>query len=131
MGDGGQPLRVYVIDDDPAVAESTAYLVRALGYQCATFASPEALLAALDGLAPGCILSDLRMPGMTGFDLAAALRRTSIGWPMLLMSSENGAHIDRAARTHGFALFLPKPLDSGQLAAALAEACATLSTDHG
>jgi FixJ family two-component response regulator len=123
MSDGRQPLKVYVVDDDPAVVESTAFLVRTLGYECATFDSPEAFLASLDGRAPGCILSDLKMPGMTGYDLAATLRRKAIGWPMLLMSSDSGPDIDRTARAHGFARFLPKPLDSAHLAAALDQAC--------
>jgi FixJ family two-component response regulator len=130
MSDGYQPLKVYVVDDDPAVVESTAFLVRTLGYECATFASPEALLASLDGLAPGCILTDQKMPGMTGYDLAATLRRSSIGWPLLLMSSDNGPDIDRTARARGFARFLPKPVDSAHLAAALDQAGIALSANH-
>jgi two-component system response regulator FixJ len=131
MTEASKPVRVYVVDDDPAVVESTAFLARALGYECVTFASPEELMAQLDGLAAGCVLSDLRMPGMSGFDLAAALRGKSIGWPMILMSSENGPHIDRMARAHGFSTFLHKPLDSAMLASALDAACASLAPNEG
>ncbi len=125
-----KPLHVYVVDDDPAVVESTAFLASALGYQCTTFTSPEELLAQLDGLAAGCVLSDLRMPGMNGYDLAMALRGKSIGWPMLLMSSENGPEVERAARDRGFSAFLRKPLDSAMLASALETACAALAADR-
>jgi two-component system response regulator FixJ len=130
MSESRTPVCVYVVDDDPAVVESTAFLARALGYECTTFASPEDLLAQLDGLAAGCVLSDLRMPKMSGYDLAVALRGKSIGWPLLLMSSENGPEVDRNARAHGFSAFLHKPLDSAMLAHALEIACATLAADR-
>jgi two-component system, LuxR family, response regulator FixJ len=130
MSETRQPLKVYVVDDDAAVVESTAFLIRTLGHECATFDSPETFLARIDGLACGCVLSDLRMPGMTGYDLASALRARSVTWPMLLMSSEHGPDADRAARAHGFAAFLPKPLDSGMLATALDEAFMALSPNH-
>jgi two-component system response regulator FixJ len=120
-------LHVYVVDDDAAVVNSTAFLVRTLGHDCVTFDSPEAMLAQIVALDPGCVLSDFRMPGMTGCDLAAALRRRSVDWPMLLISSENGPEIDNAAHRHGFAKFLRKPLDSAELAEALDRARAALA----
>jgi two-component system response regulator FixJ len=131
MSESRKPVRVYVVDDDPAVVESTAFLARALGYECTTFASPEEMLAQLDELPAGCVLSDLRMPGMSGYDLAAALRGKAVAWPMILMSSDNGPEVDRSARAHGFSAFLHKPLDSTMLASALDAACATLAADRG
>jgi two-component system response regulator FixJ len=131
MNPAGRTIRVYVVDDDPAVVESTAFLARALGHECTTFGSPDEFLERVGELSPGCILSDLRMPGMSGYELATALRAKAIGWPMLLMSSESGAEIDGAARAHGFSEFLRKPLDSAILAAALDRACAALSAGRG
>lgn len=114
--------RVYVIDDDQVVLESTAFLLRTLGFQCQTFVSPRSFLARAAKLAPGCVLTDLRMPGMDGFALAAALREQRVAWPILLMTSDNGPELARRASGQGFAALLRKPVDAAQLEGALARA---------
>ena len=115
---------VYVIDDDSAVLESTAFLLDALGYEHRTFGGAGAFLAELDSLPPGCILTDLRMPAIDGWDLAAELGGRKLGWPMLLVTSDTGADLAARARDHGFAALLPKPVDAALLTAALDRAFA-------
>jgi two-component system, LuxR family, response regulator FixJ len=110
-------VRVYVIDDDPAVLDSTVFLLRAMGYECDAFADPRVFLARIQTLPPACILTDLRMPGMDGWQLASELRARSLGWPLLLMSSDNVQPAE--VRDHGFTAFLRKPLDAEALAEVL------------
>jgi two-component system response regulator FixJ len=117
---------VYVIDDDSAVLESTVFLLAALGFEPRPFADARAFLAALAELPPACILTDLRMPGMDGWELAAELRARKPGWPMLLMTSDTEPGLAEKARELGFAALLHKPLDAALLAAALERTFANL-----
>lgn len=104
--------------------ESTAFLLDVLGYEHRTFGGAEAFLAELEGLPPGCILTDLRMPGIDGWELAAELGGRKLGWPMLLVTSETGADLAARARVHGFAALLHKPVDAALLTGALDRAFA-------
>jgi two-component system response regulator FixJ len=119
---------VYLIDDDKGVRDSTAFLLSTLGYGCVTFAAPAAFLDACDTLAPGCVLTDLRMPGMDGFELAAALRDRGVTWPMLMMTSENGDDVGRHASNAGFLAVLRKPMDPDGLENAIAGAFEALGS---
>jgi two-component system response regulator FixJ len=118
------PRCVYVIDDDQVVLESTAFLLGALGFQCRAFASAESFLRTAARLGPGCVLTDLRMPEMDGYGLAAALQERGVAWPVLLMTSENGPELAHRAENHGFAALLRKPLDGALLEDVLARAFA-------
>jgi two-component system, LuxR family, response regulator TtrR len=118
--------RVYVIDDDRHVRESTAFLLPALGYECTVFAAPDRFLGEAAMLAPGCILTDLRMPAMDGFELASAVRSRALDWPILMMTSDNGPELEQRVRDSGFSALLRKPVDGDLLVEALAQAFATL-----
>jgi FixJ family two-component response regulator len=113
---------VYVIDDDQGVLESTAFLLGALGFECTTFVSPRSFLAEAPKLAPGCVLTDLRMPDVDGFALAVGLANQGFEWPVLLMTSDNGPELARRAAKQGFAALLRKPIDGTRLEDALARA---------
>lgn len=115
---------VYVIDDDKGVLDSTAFLLSALGYDCVTFAEAETFLEVVRTLSPGCILTDLRMPRLDGFELAAGLRERGIGWPILMITSETGEQVERRAARHGFGALLHKPIDVDLLADSLERAFA-------
>ena len=115
---------VYVIDDDKGVLDSTAFLLSALGYDCVSFAEAGAFLDAAEALAPGCVLTDLRMPRIDGFELAAALRERGSRWPIVMITSEAGSHVDRRAGRLGFAALLHKPIDADLLADLLTQAFA-------
>jgi two-component system response regulator FixJ len=119
-------MHVYVIDDEPAVLASTGFLLRTLGHECQAFAAAEDFLAAAAALAPGCILTDLRMPGMDGLALAEALRERAIDWPAVLMTSDDSPDIEQAARDRGFSSVLRKPLEEPLLIDAIAAAFAAL-----
>src|SRR5262245_16193517 len=66
---------VWVVDDDSSVLGAVSRVLRSVGYKVRTFASGELLLAGLDREAPGCILLDLWMPGMTGLEVQEVLAR--------------------------------------------------------
>jgi len=114
--------RVYVIDDDKGVLDSSIFLLCALGYEPLGFERAQAFADEAAALPPGCIVTDLRMPDMDGFELAAALRQRGVGWPILMITSENGKALEKRASASGFAALLHKPIDADLLAVSLAEA---------
>jgi len=118
--------QVYVIDDDPGVLGSAAFLLPTLGYECRTFAEPEQFLDQAATLEPGCVLTDLRMPVMDGFQLARRIRANGLDWPVVMMTSDNGPALARRATEDGLAGLLRKPLDVDLLAAALDQAFVAL-----
>ena len=65
---------VYVIDDDAGILRSADFLLRSLGWRFETFSRGEDFLAALDRLEPGCVLTDLQMPSLGGYELRHSLR---------------------------------------------------------
>ena len=73
---------VHIVDDDPSFLTSASRLMRAHGFAVRTFASATEFLAQRDADAPGCVLTDVRMPGMTGLELQAALARSDNPLPI-------------------------------------------------
>src|SRR3546814_12767800 len=67
-------LTVFVVDDDEAIRDSLGAVLEAAGLDVETFSSGDAFLAAFDDMPPGCLLADLRMPGLSGLELHEALR---------------------------------------------------------
>lgn len=110
---------VYVIDDDREVLASIAFLLPTLGYECVAFGAPEEFLDQCAGLSPGCVLTDLRMPVIDGFDLASRIRELGLSWPVVMMTSDADVSIERRAAEHGICAVLHKPLDADLLADAL------------
>jgi two-component system response regulator FixJ len=115
--------KIYVIDDDQAMLESTVFLLRSAGFECDCFRDARAFLQAIGTLEPGCVLTDLRMPEMNGYELQKALSEVAPAWPIILMTSENGSLNARAAAAHGFIGFLRKPFPADALLAAIAASC--------
>jgi two-component system response regulator FixJ len=112
-------LPVYVIDDDPAVLRSIEFLLSSLGHDCQCFAASQSFLAVVDSLTPGCILTDLRMPEMNGFELVQALSSRSVHWPAVLITSENGSETMAKATAAGFKAYLRKPFTADELSSTL------------
>ena len=112
---------VYIVDDEPALSELLGRMLGRLGYEARTFTSPQKLLDGLGGPAPACdlVLTDLTMPDMTGFELAAEVKRLHPGLPVILIS---GYIADQAAAQSepGVDHVIPKPVNIVELSQALA-----------
>src|SRR5271154_3356066 len=77
---------VYIVDDDASFLTAVSRLLLASGFAVKTFASAHDFLLHRDEDAPGCVLADLRMPEMDGFDLQAALAQTPSSMPILFLT---------------------------------------------
>ena len=113
MSDG--PPVVHVVDDDDAVRDSLALLLRLRGYRTRLFASGAALLADLGDTPHGCVLLDLVMPGQDGLAVHAALRARGNAMPVILLTAHGDAASARAALKNGAFDFLEKPVDEALL----------------
>lgn len=117
---------VHVVDDDPAMRESVAFLLQSAGYRSCTYASADALLAALDNLERGCILTDVRMPGMNGLDLVQELKRRGNQTPIVVFTGHADVAMAVAAMKAGVVDFLEKPFSDDALLRAVGAAFASV-----
>jgi two-component system, LuxR family, response regulator FixJ len=106
---------VYVVDDDDHVRESTRALLGAVGIATRCHASGDAFLADFDASVGGCILLDLHMPGLSGFQILDSLKQRRNGLPVVLFSGRADSVTERLAAETGVAALLPKPVDPAQL----------------
>jgi RNA polymerase sigma factor (sigma-70 family) len=102
---------VTIVDDDAGVRDSLSLLLGLHGYAVRTFASGEALLEAVRNEWRGCLLVDLRMPGMDGLALQATLKERNVGLPVIILTAHGDAGNARAALKAGAFDFLEKPVD--------------------
>ena len=106
---------VFVIDDDPAVRQSVAALVKSHGLAVQLFASGEEFLANYNTSQRGCIVSDVRMTGMSGIDLQAELKRRQINLPVIIITGYADVPMAVQAMHHGAITFLEKPCADKEL----------------
>lgn len=113
---------VFIVDDDAAVRDSLALLLRLKGFSTRSFAAAEDFLAASQPDWRGCLLLDLRLGGMDGLELQQQLNRRNIGLPLIFITAHGDVAAARTALKAGAADFLEKPLDDRLLTAAVTEA---------
>jgi two-component system, LuxR family, response regulator FixJ len=102
-------LVVHVVDDDEAVRRSLALLLTSFGLTAETYASAEFLLAELDHLAPGCLVVDVRMPGMDGLELQRVLQERGCVYPVLVVTGHADVGLAVKAMKAGALDFIEKP----------------------
>ena len=115
-------MTVFVVDDDVSVRKSTGRLLMSAGYDVIVCESAAEFLALTDRPRPSCLLTDLRMPGKTGFDLQDALRRSGRELPIIVSSGQADAATVARVRAAGAIRFLAKPFAASDLLGAVAEA---------
>jgi FixJ family two-component response regulator len=123
-------LTVFIVDDDPAVRDSLSLLLSLRGYRTASFARSEDFLGACTRESFGCVLADIRMPGMSGLELQAALARERIELSVLIMTAHGDVSSARAAFKANAVDFLEKPLEDAQLLAGIEAAFARERARH-
>ncbi len=100
---------VFVVDDDQALRESLSRLMGSVGLPVETYPSAQAFLDSHDASRPGCLLLDIRMPGMSGLELQERLAQTGAGMPIIIISGH--ADVEQAVRAMktGAVDFIKKP----------------------
>lgn len=106
---------VHLVDDDEAVREALTLLLETVGIKVHSFASPEAFLARLAGLEPGCLILDIRMPVISGLKLQEKLNERGVDWPTVIISGHGDIEACRRAFRNGAIDYLRKPVDEQDL----------------
>ena len=112
-------LIVYVVDDDPDVRHALGMLLGLRGYRIASFESAESLLAALPPDAAGCLVTDIRMPGLSGLQLQQALVQRCPALPVVVLTAHGTVASARTALRAQAVDFLTKPFAQDELVAAI------------
>lgn len=115
-------LQVFLVDDETFMLLTMGAILRSAGYAVETFERPEALLARLSAADRGCVVLDLKMPGLNGLELQRALVEREITLPLIFVSGRADVPAAVAAMKLGAVDFLSKPVDPQELLAVVARA---------
>jgi len=121
---------VYVIDDDPAMRDSLDFLLESAGLKARLFESAVSFLAALPGLGPGCIVSDVRMPDLDGLELLKRLRATNKSLPIIIMTGHGDIPLAVEAMKLGARDFIEKPFEDDRLIGSITAALSGATERH-
>jgi len=119
----------HVIDDDEAVRQSIEFLLRASNINVKTYESAGAFLDVVSGISSGCIVTDVRMPEMSGIDLLRRLRELRVTLPVIVITGHGDVPLAVEAMKAGAADFIEKPFDDDTILRAIRTALANSQTD--
>jgi two-component system response regulator FixJ len=108
---------VYLIDDDEAMRDSLDFLLDSAGFAVTLFETAQQFLDALPTLAFGCVVSDVRMPGIDGIELLKRLKALRSGFPIVVMTGHGDVPLAVEAMKLGAMDFLEKPFEDARLIA--------------
>ena len=110
-----QKQKIFVVDDDGSVRRALQRLLVAIGYEVETFASATEFLGAVSAQSAGCLILDVHMPGMDGFQLQEELNSLGSRLPVILITGDRDSGIGERGAKAGAVGFLQKPFDDTSL----------------
>lgn len=110
---------VHLIDDDDAVRQSLAFMLSASGYAVRVYESAQLFLDAVPTLQPGCIVTDVRMPGMDGLELQLRLKALNVAMPVIVITGHGDVPLAVQAMKAGAVDFIEKPFGDESLLSAI------------
>jgi two-component system response regulator FixJ len=117
-------LTVHVIDDDEAMRDSIAFLLDVQGFTARLYESAVSFLEALPSVAGGCIVTDIRMPDMTGLELIRRLKTDGVDLPVIVMTGHGDVPLAVEAMKAGVVDFIEKPFTNAMFIGAVRAALA-------
>lgn len=106
-----EPAAVFVVDDDPSMRRSLETLLRSVGLDVRLFSSAQEFMQAKRPDGPGCLVLDVRLPGMSGLAFQEELAKTGVAIPVIFISGHGDVPMTVRAMKAGAAEFLTKPFD--------------------
>lgn len=110
---------VHVVDDDPGVRRSLCRLLRASGFEPTAYSTPSQLLDNCASFLGGCVLLDVRMPGMDGLETQAELKARAVDLPVIMMTAQGDVATAVRAMKAGAIDYIEKPFDDLRLISAI------------
>ena len=114
---------VYVVEDDESIRRAIGRQLRSVGYHALTFGSAEEFLDAASGTGEGCLVLDIRLPGMTGLDLQEKLVSRGAKYSVIFMTAHDNPQWQERAKKAGASAYLKKPFGDRSLLDAIQFAC--------
>jgi two-component system response regulator FixJ len=118
---------VHLVDDDSAIRRSVGFMLKTSGHRVEAYESGSELLKRAGKLDPGCILLDIRMPGMDGLEVQQALQEKGVGLPVIIMTGHADVALAVKAMKAGAVDFIEKPFEKEALLASIDEGYRRLS----
>jgi two-component system response regulator FixJ len=118
---------IHVVDDDESARESLAFLLESADLHVETYASAPAFLAALPDARPGCVITDVRMPEMSGQELVARLAAINARMPVIMITGHGDIPMAVEAMRSGVVDFIEKPFSEGRILDALKRALGAMT----
>jgi len=113
---------VHIIDDDEAVRESLSFLLETADFEVKAYDSALAFLERLPAVEPGCIITDVRMPQMSGLEMIRRLAELGVSLPVIVITGHGDVPLAVEAMKSGVVDFIEKPFDDGAILSALRSA---------
>lgn len=110
---------VHLVDDDEAIRRSAGFMLKTSGFHVRTYESGVELLKAAPDLEPGCILLDIRMPGMDGLEVQESLKSRGVALPVIIMTGHGDVSLAVQAMKAGAVDFIEKPFEKAVLLSAI------------
>jgi two-component system response regulator FixJ len=110
---------VHLVDDDEAIRRSVGFMLKTSGYHVRTYESGADLLKGAPHIEPGCILLDIRMPGMDGLEVQGALKEKGVTLPVIIMTGHGDVTLAVQAMKAGSVDFIEKPFEKAVLLSAI------------
>ena len=122
---------VHIIDDDEAIRDSLSFLLESAGFETRTYDSAERFLESAAGLSGGCIVSDVRMPGLNGLEMTRQLKAMQVNLPIVMITGHGDVPLAVEAMKAGVTDFLEKPFNDEALLNAIKVALSETATGRG
>ena len=122
---------IHVVDDDAAMRDSLAFLLDVNGFAPKTYESANAFLSGAAVAAPSCVVSDIRMPGLSGIELVREMKRKGVACPVILITGHGDVALAVEAMKAGAVDFIEKPFDDQALLGAIRAALDAHSAKPG
>jgi len=116
--------QAHLVDDDDAIRDALSWLLKSRGIPCCTYDCAESFLAAWTMRTAGCVILDMRMPGMSGLDCFDVLRERGSTLPVIFLTGHGDVPLAVATLKKGAFDFFEKPFNDNDLASRVAEAIA-------
>lgn len=110
---------VHLVDDDEAIRRSVGFMLKTSGFHVRSYESGVALLKAMPNLETGCVLLDIRMPGMDGLEVQEALKEKGVTLPVIIMTGHGDVTLAVQAMKAGAIDFIEKPFEKAVLLGAI------------
>ncbi|EJL33006.1 response regulator [Caulobacter sp. AP07] len=110
---------IHIVDDEEAIRRSAGFMLKTSGYAVSTYASGDAFLQAAKDAEPGCVLLDVRMPGMDGLEVQKVMAERGIAMPVVVLTGHGDITVAVRAMKGGAVDFIEKPFEKAVLLTAI------------